>query len=97
MARRLAVRDPVPSDIEIAQSLEPVPISQIAEAIGLQPSDYITYGPTKAKVCGLRRLAARVGRVQRIAAAISTSLIRQSGMADGFAKVTWCSRSMCDR
>ncbi|KAK2080069.1 hypothetical protein QBZ16_002465 [Prototheca wickerhamii] len=50
MARRLAVRDPVPSDIEIAQSLEPVPISQIAEAIGLQPSDYITYGPTKAKV-----------------------------------------------
>lgn len=52
MAKRLLVRDPVPSDIEIAQSLEPLPITEIAESVGLSPEDYITYGPTKAKVGG---------------------------------------------
>jgi hypothetical protein len=47
----LPVQDPVPSDIDIAQSIQPKHISQIAEvALGLQPQEYQLYGPTKAKV-----------------------------------------------
>ena len=41
---------PVPSDIEIAQSLEPFPIQKIAEEIGLLPDEYDLHGNTKAKV-----------------------------------------------
>ncbi|MCA9929277.1 MAG: formate--tetrahydrofolate ligase [Anaerolineales bacterium] len=41
---------PVPSDIEIAQAAEPLPIQQIAEEAGLYPEDYELYGNTKAKV-----------------------------------------------
>ncbi|GIL68174.1 hypothetical protein Vafri_21431, partial [Volvox africanus] len=46
----LPVKQPVPSDIEIAQSVEPVHISKIAEAVGLQPDEYDLYGTHKAKV-----------------------------------------------
>ncbi len=44
------LRIPVPSDIEISQSLEPLPIQQIAEEIGLLPDEYDLHGNTKAKV-----------------------------------------------
>ena len=44
------LKTPVPSDIEIAQSLEPLPIQQIAEEIGLLPDEYDLHGNTKAKV-----------------------------------------------
>jgi hypothetical protein len=47
----LPVKDPVPADIEIAQSIKPKHISQIAEAVlELRPEEYELYGPTKAKV-----------------------------------------------
>lgn len=49
-ARKLDVKDPVPSDIDIAQSVEPLPIAEIAEAVGLLPSEYELYGNQKAKV-----------------------------------------------
>ncbi len=38
------------SDIEIAQSAKPLPISQIAEEVGLRPEEWIPYGSDKAKV-----------------------------------------------
>ncbi len=41
---------PVPSDLDIAQSVTPLPISQIAEEVGLQPEELILYGRDKAKV-----------------------------------------------
>ncbi len=41
---------PVPSDIEIAQAAEPLPISQIAEEVGLLPEEIEYHGYTKAKV-----------------------------------------------
>jgi hypothetical protein len=47
----LPVKDPVPADIDIAQSIKPKHISQIAEVgLGLLPEEYELYGPTKAKV-----------------------------------------------
>jgi hypothetical protein len=47
----LPVKDPVPADIDIAQSIKPKHISQIAEVgLGLLPDEYELYGPTKAKV-----------------------------------------------
>lgn len=47
----LAVKSPVPSDIDIAQSVTPKHISLIAEAkLGLLPEEYELYGPYKAKV-----------------------------------------------
>ncbi len=42
--------NPVPSDIEIAQAAEPLPIMQIAEEVGLLPEEIELYGNTKAKV-----------------------------------------------
>ncbi len=41
---------PVPSDLDIAQSVTPLPISQIAEEVGLKPEELILYGNDKAKV-----------------------------------------------
>lgn len=50
VTRKLETRSPVPSDIDIAQSVEPLPISQIAESLGLAVEDYELYGTKKAKV-----------------------------------------------
>lgn len=41
---------PVPSDIEIAQAFEPLPISKIAKQVGLLPEELEVFGKTKAKV-----------------------------------------------
>ncbi|MFN8597593.1 MAG: formate--tetrahydrofolate ligase [Anaerolineae bacterium] len=42
--------NPVPSDIEIAQAGKLKPILQIAEEVGLKPSELELFGPYKAKV-----------------------------------------------
>ncbi len=42
--------EPVPSDIEIAQSVAPLPIYQLADGLGLTWSDLDLYGNYKAKV-----------------------------------------------
>jgi formyltetrahydrofolate synthetase len=41
---------PVPSDIDVSQSIKPLPISKIAEANGVLPSEYDLYGSVKAKI-----------------------------------------------
>jgi len=47
----LPVKTPVPSDIDIAQSIAPKHITQIAEGkLELRPDEYELYGPYKAKV-----------------------------------------------
>ena len=43
-------RVPVPSDIEVSQSIQPVHIAKIADAMGLLPEEYDLYGKNKAKV-----------------------------------------------
>ncbi len=47
---KLKRRVPVPSDIEIAQEAELKPITQIADEVGLLPSEYEPYGSYMAKV-----------------------------------------------
>jgi methylenetetrahydrofolate dehydrogenase (NADP+)/methenyltetrahydrofolate cyclohydrolase/formyltetrahydrofolate synthetase len=47
---KLKRRTPVPSDIDIAQEAEIKPITQIAEEVGLLPSEIEFYGDYKAKV-----------------------------------------------
>ena len=42
--------DPVPSDIEVSQSIPLAPIGQIAEAVGCLPTEYDLYGSCKAKI-----------------------------------------------
>ncbi len=42
--------EPVPSDIEIAQSIDPVPIQIIAQDAGILPSELELHGNSKAKV-----------------------------------------------
>jgi formyltetrahydrofolate synthetase len=42
--------DPVPSDIEVSQSITPVHINLIAESVGVLPHEYDLYGRTKAKI-----------------------------------------------
>lgn len=46
----LPVQTPVPSDIDIAQSIEPLHIAKIADALGLTAEEYDLYGTHKAKV-----------------------------------------------
>ncbi|KAG6525531.1 formate--tetrahydrofolate ligase [Zingiber officinale] len=48
--RRLSVFSPVPADIDIANSVEPLPISRIAEELNLGSQHYDLYGKYKAKV-----------------------------------------------
>jgi hypothetical protein len=48
--RRLDVASPVPADIDIANSVEPLPIADIASELGLRPEHYDLYGKYKAKV-----------------------------------------------
>ncbi len=47
---KITLKQPVPTDIEIAQSAELKPISQIAEELGLLAEEVEFYGPYKAKV-----------------------------------------------
>lgn len=51
--RKLQVVSPVPADIDIANSVEPVHISQIAKDLNLSPNHYDLYGKYKAKVINL--------------------------------------------
>ncbi|KAI4386286.1 hypothetical protein MLD38_004231 [Melastoma candidum] len=50
LGRKLQVQSPVPADIDIANSVEPFPISDIAESLNLSPAHYDSYGKHKAKV-----------------------------------------------
>lgn len=46
----LELKTPVPSDIEISQSVTPKNIAQVAAEAGLLENEYDLYGRTKAKV-----------------------------------------------
>ena len=51
MKRKLTeLLSPVPSDIDIAQAVNPLPITEIAADIGLKPDELVPYGNYKAKV-----------------------------------------------
>ena len=47
---KLRLLSPIPSDIEIAQAAKLKPILQIADEVGLKPSELELFGPYKAKV-----------------------------------------------
>jgi hypothetical protein len=47
---KLQIKSPVPSDIEIAQSVEPVPVRQLADKLGILEDELDLYGKHKAKV-----------------------------------------------
>lgn len=66
-----------PSDLEIAQAASPVPITDVAASIGLEPGELLPYGSTKAKVHldALRRVGARPrGKYVDVTAITPTSL-----------------------
>ena len=46
----LIVRNPVPSDIEVSQSIPLQCITSVADKIGVYPGEYDLYGVTKAKI-----------------------------------------------
>ncbi|GMQ00650.1 hypothetical protein CsSME_00047649 [Camellia sinensis var. sinensis] len=48
--RKLQVVSPVPADIDIANSVQPLHISEIAQELNLSPNHYDLYGKYKAKV-----------------------------------------------
>ncbi|KAL6000942.1 hypothetical protein ACLOJK_006669 [Asimina triloba] len=50
LRRRLEVVSPVPADIDIANSVEPLHISEIAKDLNLGPQHYDLYGKFKAKI-----------------------------------------------
>ncbi len=50
ITRKVKPKTLVPSDIEIAQSVEPVPINKVAAEIGILPEELDLYGTDKAKV-----------------------------------------------
>lgn len=49
-SKLLQVKDPVPSDIDIAQAIEPTHIRYIAQSLGLRHDEFDLYGTHKAKV-----------------------------------------------
>jgi len=48
--RTFALKTPVPSDIDIAQSVDPLPIKDVAQSLGLLEHELDLYGKYKAKV-----------------------------------------------
>ena len=58
---KLDIKEKVPSDIEIAMSQTPKPVTQLAHEMGLLPEELESYGQYKAKVelSVLERLAHR--------------------------------------
>jgi formate--tetrahydrofolate ligase len=46
----LVFKTPVPSDIEVSQSITPQAIGEVAEAVGILPSEYLLYGANKCKI-----------------------------------------------
>jgi formyltetrahydrofolate synthetase len=50
ITRKITPKNSVPSDIEIAQSIAPLPITTLAKSIGLLPDEIELYGKYKAKV-----------------------------------------------
>ena len=48
--KKLQVVSPVPADIDIANSVQPLHISEIANELNLSPNHYDLYGKYKAKV-----------------------------------------------
>jgi formate--tetrahydrofolate ligase len=49
-ASNLVFKKPVPSDIEVSQSITPLPIGEVVEAVGILPSEYQLYGNAKCKI-----------------------------------------------
>jgi len=47
---KLVPQTPVPSDIEVSQSITPAPITEIAAKAGILPDELEPYGKNKAKV-----------------------------------------------
>jgi formyltetrahydrofolate synthetase len=47
---KLQIKSPVPSDIDIAQSVEPVPVKKLADNLGILEDELDLYGKYKAKV-----------------------------------------------
>ena len=46
----MSTTKPFPSDLEIARSVTPRPILEVARALGIRDDEVEQYGPTKAKV-----------------------------------------------
>jgi formyltetrahydrofolate synthetase len=58
ITRKLTTKIPVPSDIDIAQSIQPLPIQKVAASLGLLEDELMVYGNYMAKVSldALKRL-----------------------------------------
>jgi formate--tetrahydrofolate ligase len=86
---------PVPSDLAIAQSVAPLPISEVAAAAGILPDELELHGPSMAKVSlSVRdRLSARApGRLVIVAGINPTSLgegksTTTVGLSQGLAQI----------
>src|SRR5437667_2856288 len=59
-AHEMTATKPFPSDLEIARSVKPRPILEVATELGIREDEIELYGPTKAKVslAAIRRLEA---------------------------------------
>ena len=44
------LQQPVPNDIEISQSVEPLRVTDLAKNVGILENELLPYGDTKAKV-----------------------------------------------
>jgi len=47
---RIKFEEHVPADVKISQSVDPIPIMEVADAYGIPASDVDLYGPYKAKI-----------------------------------------------
>ena len=84
----------MPSDIEIAQSVTPQPITEIAAKVGIPQESYELYGPYKAKIdCNvLKEEGGQPGKLVLVTAITPTpagegKTTTSIGLADGLSKI----------
>lgn len=62
--KKIIRKTPVPPDIEISQSVEPLPIADVAGSSGLLPEEFFVHGKHKAKV-NAEAVHSRLGACKR--------------------------------
>ena len=76
---------PMPSSLDIARSVTPRPIMDLAHEIGLHDDEVEQYGPYKAKVCleGIRRLEAEAAATGRRGKYVVVTAITPTPLGEG--------------
>ena len=72
---------PIPSDIDVSQSIKPEKISVVAENIGVKPDEIFLYGNVKAKIS--------LDVKERLKHQTDGNYLKIGGLCDSFGSRSW--------